>query len=147
MLLGLGMAECLFKQPKHSFWNIECSDTEYVHWSSCEYPLGTVSLTGVSVSGVAMAVTKKYQKNLMKVAKLVDIVTSALAMFEISVSEVLKDGGADEQQFAMLQTFHLGALNELANVDHKMEAEMRANFQKVTLKEINDFKKVVRDAS
>ena len=45
-------------------------------------PLGTVSLAGVNISGMATALTKKYQKKLAKVTKLVDIMTSALAVFE-----------------------------------------------------------------
>ena len=49
-------------------------------------PLGAVLLAGASVSGVARALTKKYQKKLTKVAKLVDVMTSALAVFEMSVS-------------------------------------------------------------
>ena len=32
-------------------------------------PLGAVSLAGVSVNGVAMALTKKYHKKLMRVTK------------------------------------------------------------------------------
>ena len=38
-------------------------------------PLSAISLAGASVSGVAMALTKKYQKKLVKVTKLTDIVT------------------------------------------------------------------------
>ena len=55
---------------------------------------------------MATVLTKKYQMKLAKVTKLVNIVTSALAVFETSISKVLKDG---EQEFGMLQTFHLGA--------------------------------------
>ena len=51
-------------------------------------------------------------------------------MFEASISKVLNNGEVDEQEFAMLQTFHLGVLNKLANVDCMMEAEMRAHSQK-----------------
>ena len=47
----------------------------------------------------------------------------------------------------MLQTFHLGALNGLANIDHKMEAETSAHLQKSIPKEIDDLKKAVRYAS
>ena len=96
-------------------------------------PLGTVSLAGASISGVAMVLTKKYQKKLMKVMKLVDIITLALAMFEMSVSKVLNNGRVDEQEFGMLQIFHLGALNKLANVDHKMEVETKAHLHKSIL--------------
>ena len=47
---------------------------------SVSIPLGTVSLAGASVSGVATALTKKYQKKLAKVTTLVDFITSALAV-------------------------------------------------------------------
>ena len=46
-------------------------------------PLGAVSLAGESVSGVATALTRKYQKKLKKVTKLIDILTPATAVFEI----------------------------------------------------------------
>ena len=52
-------------------------------------PLGAVSLAGAGVSGVTMALTKKYQKKLSKVTKLTDIVTSAIAVFEMSISKAL----------------------------------------------------------
>ena len=65
-----------------------------------------------------------------KVTKLVYIMTSALAMFKMSVSKSLNDGRVDEQEFTMLQTFHLGTLYELAIVDCKMETETRAQLQK-----------------
>ena len=110
-------------------------------------PLGTVSLAGASVSGVAMALTKKYKEKLTKVMKLVDIMTLALAVFEMSISKALNNGQVDECQFATLQTFHLGAFSKLANVDHKMEAETRAHLQKSILEEINDLKKAVSSAS
>ena len=78
-------------------------------------PLGAVSLAGGGVSGVATALTKKYQKKLAKVTKLVDIVTLALAVFETSIYKALNIGRVDKQEFSMLQTFHFRALNELAN--------------------------------
>ena len=59
-------------------------------------PLGAVSLAGVSVSGMATVLTKKYQKKLVKVTKLVDIVTLASVMFETSVSKALKNSRIDE---------------------------------------------------
>ena len=41
-------------------------------------PLGAASLTGVIASGIISVLTKKYQKNLQKVTKLIDIITPAL---------------------------------------------------------------------
>ena len=51
-------------------------------------PLCGISLAGVSVNGMAMALTQKYQKKLVKVKKFTDIITSALATAnETSVSK------------------------------------------------------------
>ena len=96
---------------------------------------------------MANALTKKYRKKLAKVTKLVDIITLTLAIFKTSVSKALNDGRVDEWEFTLLQAFHLGVLNELVNVDHKMENETGAHSQKIILEEINDVKKSARDAS
>ena len=101
------MTEHLFEWPKYGLWDIEHANTEYIHWSSCEHYPGAVSLAGVSVSCVAMPLTKKYQKKLAKVTKLVNIVTSALVVFKTSISKALNDSEVNELEFAMLQTFHL----------------------------------------
>ena len=82
-------------------------------------PLGAISLAGVSINGMATALTKKYQKKLLKVTKLVDIVTSALAVFETSVSKALNNGKIDEAEFNVLQTLYSKSLNELMGVNHK----------------------------
>ena len=52
-------------------------------------PLGTVSLAGACVSGLATVLTSKYQKKLTKVTKLMDTVTSAIAVFEMSMFKAL----------------------------------------------------------
>ena len=59
-------------------------------------PLGVVSLTGASDSGVVTALTSKYQKKPTKVRKLADIITSAIAIFETSLSKALNYGEIDE---------------------------------------------------
>ena len=43
--------------------------------------------------------------------------------------------------------FHLRTLNDLSNVDHKMEAETIAQLQKNIQEEINDLKKAVRKSN
>ena len=73
--------------------------------------------------GWATAFTSKYQKKLIEVTKLVDIVTSAIFVFETSLSMALNNGEIDEQEFQVLQELHLKVINELANVNHKMESE------------------------
>ena len=110
-------------------------------------PLGAVSLARASFNGVAMLLTKKYLKKIVKATKLTNIVTSALAMFEMSISKALSDGKVNEQEFNMLQTLHLEGLNDLSNVVHKMEAKTRTQLQKILLEEINYLKKAVRGAS
>ena len=84
----------------------------------------------------------------MKVMELVEIATSSLAVFETSVSKALNDGEVDEREFATLQTFQLGVLNELASVYHKMEAKTRAHSQKNhTGKDQRPQEEFVRDVS
>ena len=106
-------------------------------------PLGVASLTGVIASGIISALTKKYQRKLSKVMKLVDIVTSAIAVFETSLSKALSNGKIDEEEFNSLHTLYFKALNELTSTDCKMEAENRNQFEKSLLEEINDIKKTL----
>ena len=103
--------------------------------------LGAVSLAGAGINGVAMALTKKYQKKLSKVTKLTDIITSALAVFERVVSKALKNGKIDEEEFSSIQKLHLEMINEWTGVDLKMAAENRTQFKKSLLEEINEIKK------
>ena len=64
----------------------------------------------------------------MKFTKLVDIVTSAISVFETSLSKMLNNGEIDEQEFQVLQELHLKVINELANINCKMELETRNQF-------------------
>ena len=107
-------------------------------------PLGAVSLAEVSVSGVATVLTSKYQTKLSKVTKMVDITTLTTAVFEMNVSKAFNNGEINKREFGILQALHLKIVNELANVDHKMESENRAQLQKSLLEEINEIKKTLR---
>ena len=104
-------------------------------------PLGVASRTGAIASGIISALTKKYQKKLLKVTKLVDILTTALAIFETCLSKALRNGKIDEEELNVLLKFHLKTLNKLSDVDRKMEAENRNQFEKNLLEEINEIKK------
>ena len=103
--------------------------------------LGAASLTGAIAGGIISTLTKKYQKKLKKVTKLIDIVTPALVVFERVISGALKNGVIDEEEFNTLQTLHLETLNELTGVDHRMEAENRSLVEKSLMEEINELKK------
>ena len=103
--------------------------------------LGAASLTGVIASGIISILTKKYQKKLKKVTKLIDIVTPALVVFERVISAALKDGVIDEEEYNTLQMLHLETLNELTGVDRRMEAENRSLVEKGLMEEINNIKK------
>ena len=52
--------------------------------------LGAASMTGTIASRIISVLTKKYQKKLKKVTRLIDIVTPALAVFERVISGALK---------------------------------------------------------
>ena len=103
--------------------------------------LGAASMTGAIASGITSTLTKKHQKKLKKVTKLIDIVTPALVVFERVVSGALKNGVINEKEFNMLQTLHLETLNELTGVDHRMEAENRSLVEKSLMEEINELKR------
>ena len=103
--------------------------------------LGAASLTGAIASGIISTLTKKYQKKLKKVTKLIDIVTPALVVFERVISGALKNGIINEEEFNTLQTLHLETLNELTGVNHRMEAENRSSVEKSLMEEINELKK------
>ena len=103
--------------------------------------LGAVSLTGAIASRIISTLTKKYQKKLKKVTRLIDIVTPALVVFERVKSGALKNGVIDEEEFNTLQTLYLETLNELTGVDRRMEAENRSLVEKSLMEEINNMKK------
>ena len=103
--------------------------------------LGAASMTGAISSGIISVLTKKYQKKLKKVTKLIDIVTPALVVFERVVSGALKDGVINEEEFNTLQKLHLETLNELTGVDRRMEMENRSLVEKSLIEEINELKK------
>ena len=85
--------------------------------------------------------TKKYQKKLKKVTKLIDIITPALVLFERVISGAFKNGIIDEKELNTLQTLHLETLNELTGVDRRMEVENRSLVEKSLMEEINELKK------
>ena len=61
--------------------------------------LGAASLTGAIASGIISTLTKKYQKKLKKVTRLIDIVMRATVVSERVISGALKDGIIDEEEF------------------------------------------------
>ena len=103
--------------------------------------LGAASMTGAIASGIISTLTKMYQKKLKKVTKLIDIVTQALVVFERVISGALKNGVIDEEEFNTFQTLHLETLNELMDVDRRMESENKSLDEKSLMEEINEIKK------
>ena len=103
--------------------------------------LGAASMAGVISSGIISVLTKKYQKKLKKVTRLIDIVTPALVVFERVVSGELKNGIIDEEEFNTLQTLHLETLNKLTGIDRRMKAEHRSLVEKSLMEEMNEIKK------
>ena len=103
--------------------------------------LGAAFMTGVIASGIISTLTKKYQKKLKKVTRLIDIVTPALVVFDGVISGALKNGIIDEEEFNTLQTLHLETLNELTGINLRMEVENRSLVEKSLMEEINELKK------
>ena len=69
--------------------------------------LGAASLTRAIASGIISTLTKKYQKKLKKVTKLIDIVTPALVVFERVISGALKNGIIDEEELTLFRLYTL----------------------------------------
>ena len=103
--------------------------------------LDAASLTGAIASGIISTLTKKYQKKLKKVTRLIDIKTQATVVFDRVISGALKDGIIDEKEFNTLQTLHLETLNKLTGVDHRMKVENRSPVEKSLMEEIKELKK------
>ena len=103
--------------------------------------LDAASLTEAIASGIISMLTKKYQKRLKKVTKLIDTVMRATVVFERVISGALKDGIIDEEDCNTLQTLHLKTLNELTGVNCRMKAKNRSLVEKSLLEEINEIKK------
>ena len=103
--------------------------------------LGAASMTGVISSGLISVLTKKYQKKLKKVTRLIDIITPVLVVFERVVSKALKDCIIDEEEFNTFQKLHLETLNELTGIDCRMESENRSLAEKSLMEEINELKR------
>ena len=103
--------------------------------------MGAESLTGAIACGIISTLTKRYQKKLKKVTKLIDIVTPALVVFERVISGALKNGVIDEEEFNTIQTLHLETINELTGVDRRIEVENRSLVEKSLMEEINQLKK------
>ena len=107
--------------------------------------LGAASLTGATASGIISTLTKKYQKKLKKVTKLIDIVSQASVVFERVISGAMKNGVIDKEEFNTFQTLHLETLNELTGVNHRMEAENRSLVEKSLMEEVNELTKRSRN--
>ena len=103
--------------------------------------LGAASLTGAIAGGIISTLTKKYQKKLKKITRLIDIIMLATVVFDRVISVALRDGIIDEEEFNTLETLHLETLNELTGVNHRMKAENRSLVEKSLMEEINELKK------
>ena len=102
--------------------------------------LGAISITGATLTGLTTALSKKYQRKLLKATKLIDIARSALAVFEASISEAISNGKISEKEFKIIQTTYFKALNELSEVDRKLSAETRSQFEKTLMDELSNIK-------
>ena len=103
--------------------------------------LGAASLTGAIAGGIISTLTKKYQKKLKKVTKLINIVMRATVIFDRVISVAVKDGIVNEEEFNTLQMLHLETFNELTGVDRRMEAENRSLVKKSLMEDISKLKK------
>ena len=67
--------------------------------------LGAASLTGAIASGIISTLTKRYQKKLKKLTRLIDIITRATVVFDRVISGALKDGIMDEEDLTLFRCY------------------------------------------
>ena len=65
--------------------------------------------------------------------------TSAISVFETGLSKELSNSEIDEWELQVLKV-----INKLSNIDCKMEAELKTQFEENLLEEINEIKKILR---
>ena len=107
--------------------------------------LGGVALAGSICNGLTTASIKKYQKKINKVMSLYDIVTSAIEVFETSISQALNDGRINYKEFQVLQGTYYKALEKLSSTDRKMETEIQNQFQKSLMVELKNLKRTITE--
>ena len=90
--------------------------------------------------------SKKYKKKLLKCYELLDKITSAIATFDVLISQSLNDGTViDANEFSKLQAIYLQVMQDVKNVDGKMKITTEENFQRTILDEIKNLKKVMEE--
>ena len=74
--------------------------------------LGSLSLPGAISTGISSALIKRYQKRLFQNEKLNGMVTSAIVVFEATISEILQNGHTFivEREFMMIQGVYFNTL-------------------------------------
>ena len=105
--------------------------------------LGVVSTVSTCVGACLLLTSKKYKRKLLRCYKLLDKITSSLATFEVLISLSIDDGTViDAKQFHKLQTLYLQLMTHVRNIDRKIKVQTEENFQKTSMNEINNLKKL-----
>lgn len=105
--------------------------------------LGAVALSGTIFTGSVMALIKRYRSKLDKVMKLYDVATSAIAVFENSVSRALNNDDISHIEFQTLSGIYYEALDKMTKTDRKMESETRNQFEKSLMDEVQSLRRTV----
>ena len=103
-----------------------------------------MSTVSTCVGGILLLISYKYKKKLLRCYELLDKITSSLATFEVLISLSLDDGTViDAKEFHKLQTLYLQLMTYVGNIDRKMKVQTEESFQKTTMDEIGNLKKVL----
>ena len=110
--------------------------------------LGSLSLAGAISTGISSAIIKKYQKKLSRNEKLYAMVTSAIAVFETTISESLNNGTLiDEREFVKIQGVYFNSLRSLSATDRKLKKVEEDQLKKNIENELQNLKKIMGDSS
>ena len=105
--------------------------------------LGIVSTVSACVGACLLLTSKKYKKKLLKCYELLDKITSSLATFETLISLSIDDGTIiNAKEFHKLQTLYLQLMTFVRNIRLKDEVQTEESFQKTSMDEISNLKKL-----
>ena len=110
--------------------------------------LGSVSLASSISTGITSALIKKYKKKQSRNYKLYDAITSAIAVFETTISECLTQGTLiNEKEFKRIQGVYFNTLKHITDIDNRLKTVEQDEFKKTMTEEIQNLKQLIKNSS
>ena len=103
--------------------------------------LGAIAIGGSFITGGSSLLSSHYEKKKTEIMNLLALITTTMAIFEREISRALSDDKIDSTEFESLQNTNYETLDKISQMDKKMEAEARTQFEKGMMLELANLKK------